>query len=327
MNAKIASSITAGLTALLIAPAFAIEGPEDDAPPPVAQSNAKTLPEIKLDDLAATAPKKDRAFLGIISGKVPEMLADHLHLNPNEGIVVRSLVPDGPAAKSGIKINDVITKVSGKPVGSPEEITRQVSAHSAGEDITLDLIHEGKPTQVNVTLGNRPAEMAANDPQPLNQQDLDNLPDDLADRVRGSIAGNFGGLHFQLGGLDDPDLQKMQEDAKRLLKQKLKSKMQGFSQPNLFGANQGQMHSASTIKMMDGQGSVEIKSSNDTKNVTVRDNQGNSIWSGPWNSAQDKDSAPPEIRKRVESLNLRGNSNHNGLHLQMQQTVPDDQEP
>jgi serine protease Do len=325
MNTKLVSSITAGLTALIIAPAYGIDGPEDDAPPPpTAQSSAKVLPEIKLDDFTAPKPKQERAFLGIISSKVPEMLADHLRLNPNEGIVVSSLVPNGPAAKAGIEVNDIITKVAGKSVSSPEEITRQVSAHHAGQEITLDLIHEGQPRQIHVTLGNRPSEVAANDPQPLNQQDLDHLPDNLADRVRGAIAGNLGGLHFQLGGLDDPDLQQMQEDAKRLLKQKLKSKMQSFSQPNMLGTNQTQVQNTSSIKMMDDQGSVEVKSSNNDKNVTVRDNEGNTLWSGAWNSAQDKDNAPPEIRKRVESLHLDSHFNNSGPRLQMQQAAPDD---
>ncbi len=309
MKAKLVSSITAGLTALLVNPTFAIDGPEDDAPPPPSaiKSDVKALPEIKLDDSATPTTKEKRAFLGIISGAIPEILTDHLRLKSDGGVIVRSLVPDGPAARAGIEVNDIITKVAGKSVGSPEEITRQISSHHAGEGITLDLIHEGQPSKIEVTLGNRPAEIASNDPQPLDPQDLNNLPDDLAGRVRGAIAGNIGGLHFQLGGLNDPDIQQMQEDAKHLLKQKLKSKMRSFSQPSGPGTSQPQIQSTSNIKMMDDQGSVEVKSSNDKKNVTVHDSQGNVVWSGPWNSEQDRNNAPPDIRKRVESLNLDSN--------------------
>ncbi|NJM37145.1 MAG: PDZ domain-containing protein [Akkermansiaceae bacterium] len=330
MKTKLISSIATGLSAFLITPALAIDGPEDDAPPPppANESSTKALPEIKLNDFTKPTVKEERAFLGIISCSVPEILASHLHLKSDEGVVVRSLVPDGPAAKAGIKVNDIITRVAGKSVSSPEEITKQISTHMVGEEVLFDLIHKGQPSQISVTLGNRPAEMAANDPQPLDPQDLENLPDDLADRVRGAIAGNIGGLNFQFGGLNDPDIQQMQEDAKRLLKQKLKSKMHGLSQPSMLGTNQSQVTSTSTIRMMDDQGSVEVQFSNHQKNVTLYDQQGNTIWSGPWNSEQDKNSAPADIRKRVDTLNLANHfGSSGGIHEKMQQSPLEDEEP
>ncbi len=324
MKTRNVSSITAGLAFTLITSAtsvFAIEAPEDDAPPPPSlKQKFKDLPEIKLEStpkpMAKTQAKS--AFLGIISASVPEMLMSHLNLNPGEGIVVRSLVPNGPAANAGIEINDVITKVAGQPVGSPIEITHQIAAHQPGENITFDLIHKGKPTTVNVTLGTRPSEMASADLQPLGQEDIDDLPQELADRVRGAIAGNIGGMSFQLGGMADQDLERMQEAAKNLLQQKLKAKIHGFTLPDSINDGKQQAQSSSTIKMMDDEGSIEVKSTNEAKEVIIRDRQGEITWNGPWNTEQDKAAAPAATRQRIESLLLNGR----GLGMQMRQKIP-----
>src|SRR6478752_10737011 len=119
MKTKLFPFITTGLAAILIAPAFALEAPEDEAPPPPpaagGQAALPALPEIKLP----ATPHEQAAFLGIVSARIPEVLTDHLGLKQGEGIIVRALVPDGPAAQAGVTVNDVITKVSGKAIGSP----------------------------------------------------------------------------------------------------------------------------------------------------------------------------------------------------------------
>jgi serine protease Do len=324
MKTKNVSSITVGLAFTLITTAtsiFAIEVPEDDAPPPPSlKQKFKDLPEIKLESAPKPMAKTqaNSAFLGIISANVPEMLMSHLNLNPGEGIVVRSLVPNGPAANAGIQVNDVITKVAGQPVGSPIEITHQIAAHQPGNSITFELIHKGKLTTVNVTLGTRPSEMASADLQPLGQEDIDDLPQELADRVRGAIAGNIGGMSFQLGGMADQDLERMQEAAKNLLQQKLKAKIHGITLPDLPHDGKQQPQSSSTIKMMDDEGSIEVKSTDETKEVIIRDPQGEITWNGPWNNEQNKVAAPATIRQRVESLLLNGS----GLGMQMRQNIP-----
>ena len=67
----------------------------------------------------------------------------------------------------------------------------------------------------------------------------------------------------------------------------------------------------STIRMMDDKGSVEIKSTGEATEVTVRDKANEIIWSGPWDTEQDKAAAPDEVRERIEKRNIGG-----GLKLQ-----------
>jgi hypothetical protein len=39
------------------------------------------------------------------------------------------------------------------------------------------------------------------------------------------------------------------------------------------------------------------------------------VWNGPWDTAQDKQAAPADVRKRVDSLNIDKNFKGAGLRL------------
>lgn len=311
--------ITAGLTAALIVPSFAIEAPEDDAPPPTPKQAAANLPEIKLQADAPPEAAEQTAFLGVVSGEVPDMLADQLDLKPGEGVIVRSLVPDGPAAKAGLAVNDVITRVSGNPVGSPQDISKQITSNKPGDSVTLDLIHKSKPAQLSITLGVKPREYAAMEPQALDPFNLDGIPRDLAERIKKAVAGNLRGLDLQLGD-DEAQIGPQMEDAMRELKKRMQGALgEGFVLPGDEAEGQIQTHGGATIKMKDADGSVEVKSSDDSKEVTIRDQQDKVVWNGPWDTAQDKEAAPADVRKRVESLNIDNTFKGAGLRLKMNQ--------
>ena len=76
--------------------------------------------------------------------------------------------------------------------------------------------------------------------------------------------------------------------------------------------------------MMDNQGCVEVKSKDGSKEVTIRDQQDQITWSGPWDTAQDKAAAPPDVRQRVDGLNIDNDFKGNGLRLHMRQAPPPD---
>lgn len=307
MKSKTSRSITAAVATLFAGPVFALEAPADDAPPPpVTSRNDIRLPQIKLRNPQAKAAV-EAAFLGVTLGAVTEILAEHLGLQPGEGTVVTSLSPNGPAAKAGITVNDVITHVADQPVYSQNGLTKCIVAHKPNEVVKISAIHKGKPTIFEVTLGLRPTELACAEPQVLDSLDLDGLPEDLAAQIRGAIAGNLGGM--------DLDLKAGQGQLSQL-KQQMARQMGKF-----------ECGSAATVTMNDTAGSVEVKSQNGSRQITVRDNQNNVTWDGPWNNAQDKAAAPEEIRQRVASLGLdkltTGKSFNLG-HLNFGQKVDDE---
>ena len=108
----------------------------------------------------------------------------------------------------------------------------------------------------------------------------------------------------------------------RELKQRMQGAMGQALLPPDDAAAKSNVQAAATIRMKDAEGSVEVKSADGSKEVTLRDQQDNVTWNGPWDTAQDKEAAPPDVRKRVESLNIDHSFKGAGLRLQMNQAAP-----
>ena len=313
------------MIATLALPAQAIEAPEDDAPPPAAAeapAEQAPAPAERQDDVPKQEVKQETAYLGVVTSEVPEMLNEHLGLQPGEGIIVRSVMPDGPAAKAGIKVNDVITRVDEKGVASSQDLTERISAHQPGDKVRIDLIQKGKPANLDVALGTRPAQIGGMQIQPLDDLQLDVLPDEMADRIRRMIEGNVGGLDLRLeeGGHVQPPPQ--MEDAMRQMKERMEKALGGFQMQAPGFGGKIEVQQGATFKMLDDQGSVEIKSNDGSKEVTVRDKDNNISWTGPWDTDQDKAAAPEDVRRRVERLNIDTNFKGNGFRFNIRPGGP-----
>ncbi len=322
------SFLAAGLLSL---PALAIEPPSGTTPPPPApagrsaETQVQEEQEVPLEEPAQTperslamprseAPATNTAYLGVRGYRAPEILAIHLGLNNGEGLVVSSLDPTGPAATAGLAENDVITRADSAIIRGHEDLTRAVQAKKPGDKISIDFIHEGKPDRRDIVLANRPAGKIVGMPgqaQPQLDRMLRNLPREQADRIRESIEQSLrgGGDSFPQETIPQMDdaIDEMRKRAERMfeaLKGSSTTVEPGFS-------------SASSVRLLDDQGSVEIESRNGGTKVKVLDKQGKEVWSGPWNSEQDKSAAPKDVRDRVERLNFDMDSESNGLRLRM----------
>jgi membrane-associated protease RseP (regulator of RpoE activity) len=330
--------LTAGLTAALILPARAIEAPADDAPPPPPAAEAPPIVDLAPapeqapeqapgeDALEAVPEKQELAYLGVVSQEIPQLLAEHLGLKPDAGIVVQSVMPDGPASMAGIKENDIITHVADKPIASVFDLSREVQTHKPGDEIKVSVIQKGKPADINVKFGVRPDDLAMINPPQLDQLNLEGVPKELADRVRDAIRGNLDlKFEFKDPAVDLGDLEQlgdvnaeMQEEMKALRK-RMEEAIQGIQglEEGMPGVPQINLHQGATIRLLDEQGSVELKSNDGGKEVTLRDKDNNLTWTGPWDTEQDKAAAPDDVRKRVERLNIDTRFKGNGLRLQM----------
>jgi S1-C subfamily serine protease len=54
-------------------------------------------------------------------------------------VVVETIDPDGPAARAGVSVGDLLLTFEGQPVGSPAELLERVQAASVGRPVTLKL--------------------------------------------------------------------------------------------------------------------------------------------------------------------------------------------
>lgn len=104
--------------------------------------------------------KYTRAWLGLEIRALTEDedLRDSV-TSVEQGVVVRGIRKDGPAAKSDLRLGDVITAVEGRKVTNANELRQAVRSHPVGAQITLDVVRNNKPVQVKVKTAEWPEEL------------------------------------------------------------------------------------------------------------------------------------------------------------------------
>ena len=110
------------------------------------------------------------SYLGLSGGTITADVVSTLGLKTGQqGILVASVVAGGPADKAGLKAatvdasgtptaaGDIITAIDGKQVTSFENMVSYLSGSTQpGQTVTLNVLRDGKDTQLKVTLGTQP---------------------------------------------------------------------------------------------------------------------------------------------------------------------------
>ncbi len=76
---------------------------------------------------------------------------------PSAGVVVKHVVRTSPGDKAGMQDGDVILRVAGTSVAAPDEVTRVVAAHDAGDAIDVVVQRAGQQQTLHVVLAARPS--------------------------------------------------------------------------------------------------------------------------------------------------------------------------
>jgi S1-C subfamily serine protease len=72
-----------------------------------------------------------------------------------QGVLIVSLDPDGPAAKAGLVVGDIITKWNEQEVARVREIMLLLGPDSVGTTVKLSLLRGGAPAEKSVVIGER----------------------------------------------------------------------------------------------------------------------------------------------------------------------------
>lgn len=84
------------------------------------------------------------------------------------GAVVAGVNRGSPGERAGLREEDVITYVNGKPVDSAGGLTRAVALLQPDSRVKVDLLRGGKAQSLDVTLGTRPAQNGEQEVLPRN---------------------------------------------------------------------------------------------------------------------------------------------------------------
>ena len=104
-------------------------------------------------DEIITNGKVIRGWLGVYIQNITPELAKALNLNSTKGVLVSKVQKDSPAEKAGLKEEDVILTFNGKSLNNASELSTWVASSSPGQDITLQVLRDGKEMNIKVNLG------------------------------------------------------------------------------------------------------------------------------------------------------------------------------
>lgn len=130
-------------------------------------------------------------WIGILLGPVSDEVRAQVNVPAEQGVLVRQVVPDSPAAKAGIQRFDIIVAANDKPVVNGSDLMELVQQEGdSGGKITLDVLRHGEHQSIALTPEARPEPTA---------HDASNEPNQ-GWRTGGSMRGMPGMPNFGPGG-------------------------------------------------------------------------------------------------------------------------------
>ena len=133
------------------------------------EGSAVLAPDGRLIGMAVTGPRRralaipastiERAVTILADkGYVPRgYLGASLHtVGRGDGAIVIGLEPDGPAARAGFVVGDVITTWNGEPVRSVAGVANRLGAGTVGQAAKVGVLRGGVASDIEISVGERP---------------------------------------------------------------------------------------------------------------------------------------------------------------------------
>ncbi|MBF7731634.1 DegQ family serine endoprotease [Pseudomonas sp. N040] len=109
-------------------------------------------------DQLKTDGKVSRGWLGVVIQEINKGLAESFGLDKPAGALIAQVQEDGPAARGGVRVGDVILQVNGQPVDLASDLPHLVGVLKPGDTANLRILREGKRQTLALKVGSMPAD-------------------------------------------------------------------------------------------------------------------------------------------------------------------------
>lgn len=99
--------------------------------------------------------KVSRGWLGI---EIQSQLRDPTQLETSTGVEVLNVIEGGPAAKSGLRVGDIILTIDGVEMTDANTLIQYVARKPLDTKLNAQIVRQGKNAQVEITLEERPVQ-------------------------------------------------------------------------------------------------------------------------------------------------------------------------
>ena len=97
-----------------------------------------------------------RGWLGIEPQDMTPDLARAFGLERVRGVIIAGIMRDGPGARGGLKVGDIVQTIAGQPVNDTQRLMARIAANAPGETVELGIYRNGRAQTLTLTLGQRP---------------------------------------------------------------------------------------------------------------------------------------------------------------------------
>lgn len=210
------------------------------------------------------------AFLGVGVSAAPSVLSEQLDLPAGVGLVVEFVEKGSPAEKAGLQAKDVLHRLDEQLLVNPQQLATLIRTFKPSDRVKLTVIRKGDPVTLEATLV---------------EKEMPEL------NVQTNQAFEFYNSALPMPrGLEPAQIKALAEQGKAA----------------------GEAARARVIRVMPGATSkiikvenglrIELETRDGRKTVTIQDQDGKEIFTGPYNTPEELEKVPAEYRDRVKSV-------------------------
>jgi S1-C subfamily serine protease len=100
----------------------------------------------------------ERAFFGVGTVDVTKAIAQNFRLPVDSGVALTQVAQGSPAADAGLRTNDVIVAIDGKPIANNGDLLSVLADHKPGDQVSVDYYRGSDKQTAQVALSARPGE-------------------------------------------------------------------------------------------------------------------------------------------------------------------------